>query len=98
MKQLTVYCSVDIEDAVITIFDRIGIDGFMRIGNATGNRFLPPGQVPRTMTWEGSVLIVPAAADELVNDAVKRLEEYAGKCDIEPCLRYVVTPIEEAYG
>jgi hypothetical protein len=97
MKQLTVYCSLDIEDAVVTIFDRIGVDGFMRIGNATGSRLLPEGQVPRTMTWEVSVFVIPVASDEIVDSVTNCLEEYAGKCDVEPCLRYVVTPVEEAY-
>ena len=97
MKQLTVYCSLDIENEVITILDRIGVDGFMRIGGGTGNKFLPRGQVPRTMTWEASVFVVPSAPDEAVSSVVRHLEEYAGKCDIEPCLRFVVTPVEDAY-
>ena len=97
MKQLTVYCSLDIEDDVISILDKVGADGFMRVGGTTGNKFLPHGQVPRVMTWEGSILVVPNANDEVVESVVQKLGEYVGKCDVEPCLRFVVTPVEEGF-
>ena len=51
MKQLTVFCSRDLESRVVSILDEAGLDGYLRVGDVMGNRFLPKGQVPRSETW-----------------------------------------------
>lgn len=97
MKQLTIFCSRDLEDRVITALDTAGIEGFARMSDVTGNKFLSKGQVPRTMAWDSLCIIVPADTDERVDEVVGILKQYAGKCDIEPCLRMVVSSVEKAY-
>jgi hypothetical protein len=96
MRQLTLYCSRDLEDRVISALDRAGVHGFLRVGDATGNKFLPQGEVPRTMTWEASLIVVPVVPSEKVDQIVKELREYAGSCEIDPCLRLTVSPVDEA--
>ncbi len=95
MRQMTVFCSRDLEPRVVSAFDRAGVEGYLRLSGATGQKFMPPGQVPRTMTWEALALVVPAANDGAVESVVAELRIYAGSCEIQPCLRIVVAPIDE---
>jgi hypothetical protein len=96
MKQLTLYCSRDLEDRVISALDRADVHGFVRVAEATGNKFLPAGEVPRTMTWEASLIVVPVVPPEKVERIVRELKEYAGSCEIEPCLHVTVSSVDEA--
>jgi hypothetical protein len=96
MKQLMIFCSSSEEDFVVTALDRAGVDGFLRIGGATGGKFLERNQVPRTISWEATLMIVPAVSDECARTVVRELGEYSRNCEIEPCLRVVVTETEEA--
>ena len=97
MKQLTVFCNRDEEERVVKALDRAGIPRYLRVGDATGHQFLDPGQIPRDMTWEATMLVVPAVSEERMRSAVEELRAYAGKCEIEPCLRIVVSPVDEVY-
>lgn len=94
MKQLTIFCSRDLENRVIAVLDRAGIDGFFRAGAATGNKFVPGGQVPRTESWEAAMFVVPAVEGEKIDSILGALAEYARSCEIEPCLRVVVSAVE----
>ena len=97
MKQLTIFCSRDEEEHVVTALDRAGIPGYLRVGDATGHRFLDPGRIPRDMTWEAAMFVVPAVSEERMSAAVKELRAYAGECEIEPCLRIVISPVDDVY-
>jgi hypothetical protein len=97
MKQLTIYCSSDEESRVITALDHAGVEGFFRVGDAAGNKFLDPGQVPRAATFEAIMIVVPAAPEEKVRVVTGELGEYTRACEIEPCLRMVVSAVEEVY-
>jgi hypothetical protein len=91
MKQLTVLCSRDLEDRVVTALDNAGVEGYARHGDVSGNKFMPQGQVPRTMTWEAVSFMVPAATDQQIESITGELRRFAGSCEIQPCLRMVVT-------
>ena len=97
MKQLTVFCNRDEEERVVAAFDHAGIPSYLRVGDATGHRFLDPGQIPRDMTWEATLFVVPAVSEERMNAAVKELRAYTGKCEIEPCLRVVISSVDEVF-
>lgn len=97
MKQIAIFCSPDLADRVVAALDHAGIEGFLRLGEATGNKFRDRGEVPRTMTWEATAFIVPGAGDAAAAAVVEALESYAGACDIRPCLRIVVSPVEQIY-
>jgi hypothetical protein len=92
-----VYCSRDLEDRVVSAFDKAGVEAYLRVGSATGNKFLPEGQVPRTMTWEAVMYVIPAAEEGVISAVVEELEAYAGSCEIEPCLRMVVGTVQEVH-
>jgi hypothetical protein len=95
VKQLTIYCSRDLEDRVVSALDVASVEGFLRLGSGSGHRFLARGEVPRSVTWEASVIVVPAVSEERVGWVVRELREYAGRCEIEPCLRVVVSPVDQ---
>lgn len=97
MKQLTIFCNRDEEEHVVAALDHAGIPSFLRVGDATGHRFLDPGQIPRDMTWEATMFVVPAVAQEQLNAAVKELRAYAADCEIEPCMRIVISPVDEVF-
>jgi hypothetical protein len=97
VKQLTVFCNRDEEQHVVTALDQAGIPSYLRVGDATGHRFLDPGRVPRDMTWEATMFVVPAASEERIGAAVKGLRSHAGECEVEPCMRIVVSPVDEVY-
>jgi len=97
MKQLSVYASEDLEDRVVAAFDHAGVDAYMKIGDATGVRFSAPGQLPRTMTWGATLFVVPAADRASIDRVVGELKQYAGTCEVEPCLRIVVSAVEELH-
>lgn len=98
MKQLSIYCSHDLEDRVVHALDAAGVAGYYRSGGSTGNKFLPPGEHPRTVTWDMTLFVVPGASEEHVESVTAALTKYAGMCDYEPCLRIVVSHVEAIVG
>lgn len=94
MKQLSIFCSGDLEAKVVSALDRAGVEGYLRLGEATGNKFLPPQEIPRTMVWQATVIVVPAVAPEKAEQIIEELQEYAGSCEVTPCLRIVQSAVE----
>jgi hypothetical protein len=94
MKQLTIFVNRDLEPRVVAALDHADCEGFLRVGDASGNRFLPSDEVPRTVAWEAVMLVVPAVDDERLRRIVAELAEVADDCDTGPCLRIVATPAE----
>lgn len=97
MKQLSIFISTDLERRAVDAIERAGVDGYLRLAGATGNKFEPADQLSRTMTWEALALIIPGAGDEQVAAIVRELEEHANSCDTRPCLRMVVSSVEAVY-
>jgi hypothetical protein len=97
VKQLTIYCSRDLEDHVVNALDHARVEGFLRVGGASGSRFCDPGEVPRTMDWDAIVFLVPGAEETQVEAIVGELGDFARGCDTYPCLRICVTPVEQVH-
>ncbi len=97
MKQLTIYCSRDLEDRVVNALDHAHMEGFLRIGGASGSKFCDPGEVPRTMDWEATMFLVPGADEAQIQAVVNELAEYTESCDTYPCLRIAVAPVEQVH-
>lgn len=97
MKQLTVYCSRDLEPQVVSTLDDAGLHGYLRVAGATGNRFLPKGQMPRAVTWEAVMIVVPGADDALIDGVREKLQGIAAACEVEPCIRLLVNASVETY-
>lgn len=97
MKQLTIYCSRDLENQVVNALDHARLEGFLRIGGASGSKFCDPGEVPRTMDWEATMFLVPGAEEPQVQAVVDELSKFAKSCETYPCLRIAVAPVEQVY-
>ena len=97
MKQLTVFCSRDLEQRVVSILDKAGLDGYLRVGDVTGNRFLPKGQVPRSETWEAVMIVIPLGETGVIDRVREKLQAIAASCEIEPCIRLLVNTSCEVY-
>jgi len=97
VKQLTIFCSRDLEQQVVSTLDEAGLRGYLRLDGVTGNRFLPKGQVPRSVTWEAVMIVVPAGAADVIDDVREKLQAIAASCEIEPCIRLLVNTSCEVY-
>ncbi len=96
MKQVTILCSADLSSTVHEALVGAGVEGFLNLPNASGMKpgaAAPHGRVPR---WPAEMFVVPAT-DEVARKVVAALEAYAGKCEVEPCLRILVSGLEAVY-
>ena len=94
MKQLTILCSSDLSGVVHEALVKAGVEGFLNLPGGTGVKpgaAAPHGRDPR---WPAEMFIAPVA-DPVVPKVMAALGAYAGKCDMEPCLRILVSPLEE---
>jgi hypothetical protein len=95
MKQLTIICSSEIAKSVERTLSASGVRGFFHM-QGTGTHVEKKGPYSHDLTWPADTFIVPAEEDK-VKTIITKLYSFVGKCDIEPCLRMIVTPIEEFY-
>ena len=96
MKQLTILCSADLADKVRVALSSAGVHGFLQIPNAVGNEpgaAAEHGRVPR---WEAEMFVAPVPAD-MVDQVVERLRAYRDKCEVEPCMRILVSSLDAVY-
>ena len=96
MKQLTIFCSSDLSDTVRDVLVRSGVTGFLKVPHAVGSKPGATWQHGRYPTWDAEMYIA-AAETEAVDKAVEGLEQHVGKCDVEPCLRIMVSALEAVY-
>jgi len=96
MKQLTIYCSHELTDEVNRVLHRFEVEGFINMSGLTGNKLKPRGSYEKDLAWSAAAFVVFAEADRL-KSITTALKDYADRCEVEPCLRMVVVPIEEIY-
>ncbi|MFC2173531.1 hypothetical protein ACFLU6_12995 [Acidobacteriota bacterium] len=96
MKQLTILCSEELIDRIIFALKEEGIEGYIHIPEAYANRFTQDDPISPFVTWGATVLIVPAPGD-VVRRVTERLKKYAGECKDEPCLKIMVSSLEEFF-
>ncbi len=96
MKQLTILCSSDLSGAVQDALVRAGVEGFLRLPGGVGvmpGAATTHGQWPR---WEAEMFVAPVT-EEAASRAVEALRAHAGRCEVEPCLRILVSNLEAVY-
>ena len=59
-------------------------------------RFLDEFLHGRTPEWRAEMIIASAPSD-VTRKVVDELKGYADKCDVEPCLRILVSSLDEVY-
>ena len=96
MKQITVLCSSDLAEQVQDALVSAGVEGFLRVPGAVGVKpgaATAHGRYPR---WEAELFLAPVA-DGVAEAIVASLRAFAGRCEVEPCLRILVSSLEAAY-
>jgi hypothetical protein len=96
VKQLTILCSSDLSDTVRGTLVEAGAEGFLEIPNAVGNKPGAASEFGRYPRWEAEMFLAPVTT-EVAERVVKRLRDHAGTCEVEPCLRILVSPVEAVY-
>jgi len=96
VKQLTILCSSDLSATVRDALVRAGVTGFLKVPRAVGSKPDASAEHGRYPTWDAEMFVAPMEADA-VAQVVGLLEQYAGKCDVEPCLRILVSGLEAVY-
>ena len=96
MKQLTILCSSDLSDAVRDALVAAGAEGFLQIPGAVGNKPAAAAEHGRYPRWKAEMFLAPAP-EEVVARAVARLKRYIDKCEVEPCLRIMVSTLDAVY-
>lgn len=98
MKQVTIFCSTDLEDLVVSTLDRVGVRSFSALKGASGNLFAPPGEVPRITSFDAMVIVVPATEDGKARALAQQLDAQTGSGQSQTCLRVVVSAVERVVG
>jgi hypothetical protein len=91
-----IFCSADLSETVRDALVRSGVSGFLKVPHAVGSKPGATWQHGRYPTWDAEMFLAAAEA-ETVARAVRELEQYAGQCEVEPCLRIMVSAIEAVY-
>jgi hypothetical protein len=96
VKQLTILCSSDLSEEVRGALVAAGAEGFLQLPGAVGNKPGAAAEHGRYPRWEAEMFLAPATP-EVVQKAVARLRSLADNCDVEPCLRILVSTLDEVY-
>lgn len=96
MKQLTIYCSEELTDEVNHVLHKYEVEGFIHMPGIYGNKLKPRGSYEKDQIWQAAAFTVFPEENKLTS-IMNELQGYARKCNIEPCLRMVVLPVEEMY-
>ncbi len=97
MKQLMILSSEEILDQVKRSISHAQLGCYAEIGSAYGHhakdlRFVETQE----MTWPASMFVI-LGEDEAVAGIVAELKQYAGSCDVKPCLQLIVTDVVDYY-
>jgi hypothetical protein len=96
MKQLTIYCSMELNNKVNQVLHKYEVEGFIHMPGIYGNKLKQKGSYEKDLTWEASAFVV-FPEDQKVRHIIQDLQDFADKCEIKPCLRMVVVPVEQMY-
>ncbi|MBN2430594.1 MAG: hypothetical protein JXQ27_03930 [Acidobacteria bacterium] len=97
MKQLTILCSDEIRERIIHTLNRVDTGGYAEVGQVSGNRPKDPRYLDsRGMSWPAAMFVM-VAEEAQVRQIVDELKDYAGHCDVQPCLRIMVLDLAEYY-
>ncbi|RMF74732.1 MAG: hypothetical protein D6738_05580 [Acidobacteria bacterium] len=91
---MKILCNSDLTDRVISALDHAGAHHFLRIPEAVGTMFEPEGVIPRTISWEATLFVVPGLTVEQIDRLVHELRDVVGECSAENCLRILVSRVE----
>lgn len=95
MKQLTIICSPELTDRVVSVLGAHDLEGFLEVGEVTGNLFETRDPLSRTLTWDGVMLQTWVRDDAVAKGLASDLVALRKDCASHPCLRFYFSPAEE---
>jgi len=95
IKQLTIFCSSELAEMVTGTLSASGIQGYMHLPGQ-GTNVVKKTAFTHDLTWPAEVYIVPAEETAL-RKIIDHLKNYASKCSIEPCLKLILSPVDEIH-
>ncbi|NIV94901.1 hypothetical protein GWN42_19440 [candidate division KSB1 bacterium] len=96
MKQLTIFCSEELTGEVSQVLHKYEVEGFIHMPGLYGNKLKPKGSFEKDLTWQASAFVIFPDETKL-SSIIQELSDYANKCEVRPCLRMVVVPVEQMY-
>lgn len=96
MKQLTVYCSEELSEDIQHILHHYDLEGFIHEPGMVATKFKPKGSYGKDMSWQTNIFVV-FPEDQQLEGIVGELKHYINACEIEPCLRIIVTSVDLIY-
>jgi hypothetical protein len=94
MKQLTVYCSEELTGKVNLVLHNREIDGYIHMPGIYGNKLKTRGSFEKDLIYPASAFVV-FSDDDKIAKVMADLRAYTDQCDVEPCLRMIVTHAEQ---
>jgi hypothetical protein len=96
MKQVTIFCSADLSTAVQEALVRAGVEGFFHLPGGAGVKPGAAAEHGRWPRWEAEMFVTPVPHDA-ASRIVEALRSLAGRCEVEPCLRILVSDLEAVH-
>jgi hypothetical protein len=93
---VTILCSSDLAERVRDALVTAGTEGFLQIPDAVGVKPGAAAEHGRYPQWQSELFLAPVD-DGVARRIVEMLQEYAGQCEVEPCLRILVSTLDEVY-
>ena len=98
LKQLMILCSDSIGDVVTATLEKhIQKEGYVRMTNGYGVKCKVPvqGAYPaKCIPWQAEVFIM-VLPEETIRNVVDGLKEFTKNCETSPCLRMIISPVDE---
>lgn len=94
MKLMTIYASSDLEHRIVSAIQESGAETFLTIDGATAHRFNRSHDMPRTMTWEATMFLVPGLTEEQSSRLSESLRAECASLETRPCLRMTMSDVD----
>lgn len=95
IKQLKIICSNELGEMVRKVLSKAGVQGYFRL-DGEGTNVKEKSAYSHDLTWPACMYVVPAEEEKL-RVIIDELKSYAGKCKEEPCLKLILSPVEEMH-
>ena len=94
MKQLTIFCSEELENRVSEVLHKFEIESFIHMPGIFGTRLKPKGSYEKDQTWQATAFVIHTIESK-IDKIIQELQKFTSQCEIQPCLRLVVTKVEK---
>jgi hypothetical protein len=94
MKQVTIYCGEELNEPVTHLLHKHQVGSFVHVPELYGNTMKEHGSFRKDLAWQACAYIL-FIDDVKVKNLMADLQHLAENCEVQPCLRVTVVPIEQ---